>query len=110
VKPAGGQTGFDRYRNLLSRRFQELANLDISTVSRDGVSVALIDESRRVQDLLNEIIHEGHMCDAAAAENAFDIAVSVFDKIVVDVLFGRPAWLLVRRAASTATKLRGKSR
>ncbi|AJZ57132.1 hypothetical protein OI25_7611 [Paraburkholderia fungorum] len=87
VKHAVGQTGFDRYRNLLSRLFQELANLDISSVSRDGVSVALIDESRRVQDLRNDIIHKGHTCDAAAAENAHDVAVAVFDKIVVDVLW-----------------------
>ncbi|MFM0006217.1 hypothetical protein PQR57_35170 [Paraburkholderia dipogonis] len=67
VKHAVGQTGFDRYRNLLSRLFQELANLDIANASRDGVSVALIDESRRVQDLRNDIIHKGHACDAAAA-------------------------------------------
>ncbi|TAM18740.1 MAG: hypothetical protein EPN65_05810 [Pandoraea sp.] len=87
VKHAVGQTGFDRYRNLLSRLFRELADLDISNVSRDGVSVALIDESRRVQDLRNDIIHKGHACDAAAAENAFDVAVAVFDKIVVDVLW-----------------------
>jgi len=87
VKHAVGQTGFDRYRNLLSRLFQELANLDIANVSRDGVSVALIDESRRVQDLRNDIIHKGHRCDAAAAENAFDVAIAVFDKIVVDVLW-----------------------
>ncbi|MFM0295123.1 MULTISPECIES: hypothetical protein [Paraburkholderia] len=87
VKHAVGQTGFDRYRNLLSRLFQELANLDISTVSRDGVSVALIDESRWVQDLRNDIIHKGHTCDAAAAEDAFDVAVAVFENFVVDVLW-----------------------
>ena len=87
VKHAVGQTGFDRYRNLLSRLFQELANLDISTVSRDGVSVALIDESRWVQDLRNDIIHKGHTCDTAAAEDAFDVAVAVFEKFVVDVLW-----------------------
>jgi hypothetical protein len=71
----------------LSRLFQELANLDIAKVSRDGVSVTLIDESRRVQDLRNDIIHKGQMCDAAAAENAFDVAVAVFEKVVVDVLW-----------------------
>lgn len=87
VKHAVGQTGFDRYRNLLSRLFQDLANLNIATVSRDGVSVALIDEGRRVQDLRNDIIHKGVTCDADAAETAFEIAVAVFDKIVVDVLW-----------------------
>lgn len=87
VKHVVRQTDFDRYRNLLSRLFQELANLDIANVSREGVSVALIDESRRVQDLRNDIIHKGHTCDAAAAENAFDVALAVFDKFVVDVLW-----------------------
>lgn len=87
VKHVVGQTGFDRYRTLLSRLFQELAGLDIANVCRDGVSVALIDESRRVQDLRNDIIHKGHTCDAAAAQNAINVAVAVFDKFVVDVLW-----------------------
>ncbi|OXJ20142.1 hypothetical protein [Burkholderia sp. AU6039] len=87
VKHALGQTGFDRYRNLLSRLFQDLANLDITNVSRDGVSVALIDECRRVQELRNDIIHKGYTCDAAAADNALEIALAVFDKIVVNVLW-----------------------
>lgn len=87
VKHAVGQTGFDRYRNLLSRLFQDLANLDITNVSREGATVALIDESKRVQDLRNDIIHKGHSCDAAAAQNAYDVAVSVFERIVVNVLW-----------------------
>lgn len=87
VKHAVGQTGFDRYRNILSRLFQELANLDIASVSRDGVSVALIDESRRVQDLRNDIIHKGHTCAASDADTAFAVAGAVFEKMVVDVLW-----------------------
>ncbi|WP_431229152.1 hypothetical protein [Burkholderia contaminans] len=87
VKHALGQTGFERYRKLLSRLFQELAELDIDAVCRDGISVALIDESRRVQVLRNAIVHSGQHCDADAAEHAFDVAVAVFDKIVVDVLW-----------------------
>jgi hypothetical protein len=87
VKHALGQAGFDRYRSLLSRLFQDLAGLDLAEVSRDGVSVRLIDEGRLVQDLRNDIIHKGQTCDEAAAENAFDVAVAVFEKIVVDVLW-----------------------
>lgn len=87
VKYAAGQTGFDRYRNLLSQLFQELANLDISSVRRDGASVVLIDESRSVQSLRNDIIHKGQSCGTDAAENAFDVAVAVFDQIVVNVLW-----------------------
>lgn len=87
VKHAVGQTGFERYRNLLSRLFQDLANLDIAKIRREGVPVALIDESTHVQNLRNGIVHKGQTCDAAAAENAFDVAVAVFDKIVVAVLW-----------------------
>lgn len=87
VKHAVGQTGFDRYRNLLSRLFQELANLDIANVCRQGTTAALIDECRLVQDLRNGIIHKGHSCDAAAAQNAYDVAVAVFDQVVVHVLW-----------------------
>lgn len=87
VKHAVGQTGFDRYRNLLSRLFQELVSLDIANVSREGSTQALIDESRGVQDLRNDIIHKGHSCDAAAAQKAYDVAVAVFDQIVVRVLW-----------------------
>ncbi|CAG9201458.1 conserved hypothetical protein [Burkholderia gladioli] len=87
VKHALGQTGFDRYRGLMSRLFQELANLDLAGVARDGVSVALIDESKHVQELRNDIIHKGRSCGATDAEEAIDVAVAVFDKMVVDVLW-----------------------
>ena len=40
-----------------------------------------------MQDLRNDIIHKGHTCDTAAAEDAFDVAVAVFEKFVVDVLW-----------------------
>lgn len=87
VKYALGQTGFDRYRNLLSRLFKELADLDIANVRREGATATLIDECKRVQDLRNDIIHKGHSCDAAAAQGAYDVAVAVFDQIVVHVLW-----------------------
>ncbi|KVN07895.1 MULTISPECIES: hypothetical protein [unclassified Burkholderia] len=87
VKHVLGQTGFERYRKLLSRLFQELAALDITALRREGESVALIDESCRVQELRNAIVHSGQTCDAASAQHALDVAVAVFDKIVVDVLW-----------------------
>jgi HEPN domain-containing protein len=87
VKHAVGQTGFDRYRDLLSRLFQELASLDIASVSREGVPMSLIDESKRVQALRNDIIHKGHSADPVAAENAVAVAAAVFDEIVVNVLW-----------------------
>jgi hypothetical protein len=55
VKYAVGQTGFDRYRDLLSRMYQELAKLDLAKISREGAATALIDESGLVQKLRNDI-------------------------------------------------------
>ncbi|KWA72483.1 hypothetical protein WL30_12790 [Burkholderia ubonensis] len=87
VKHAVGETGFDRYRNLLSRLFQELAHLDLALVARDGVNVPLIVEGKGIQDLRNGIIHRGLSCDAGAADHAFDVAAAVYDKIVVPMLW-----------------------
>jgi hypothetical protein len=87
VKHAVGQTGFDRYRGLLSRRFQELANLDLAKVARNGEKTALIDECKAVQDLRNDIIHKGLSCDAVAADHAINVVVAVYEKVVVPVLW-----------------------
>lgn len=86
VKLAVGQTGFDRYRSLLSSLFQDLARLDLTKVARNGVTTPLIDESKRVQDLRNSIIHKGSTCDAAEADHAFDVACAVYDEIVSPML------------------------
>ncbi|QIK19217.1 hypothetical protein [Ralstonia pseudosolanacearum] len=86
VKYAVGQTGFDRYRDLLSRLFQELAELDITKVARDGSKSALMDESRKVQELRNDIIHKGLFCDHVAAEHAINVAVAVYERIVGPML------------------------
>ncbi|WP_354687065.1 hypothetical protein [Cupriavidus necator] len=87
VKYAVGQTGFDRYRELLSRLYQELASLDLTKVARDGVSNSLIDESKRVQELRNGIIHKGLSCSTSEADHAYSVAVAVFQKIVVPMLW-----------------------
>lgn len=86
VKYAVGQTGFDRYRGLLSRLYQELANIDLAKIARDGTGSALIEESRKVQDLRNDIIHKGHSCEQAAAEHAIAVAVAVYQLIVLPML------------------------
>jgi hypothetical protein len=61
----------------LSRHFQGLAKLDVAKVCRVGASATLIDESRRVPDLRNDVIHKGQAYDEAGAENAFDVAVDL---------------------------------
>lgn len=86
VKLAVGQTGFDRYRSLLSRLFQELAGLDLTKVAREGANSPLIDESQKVQELRNSIIHKGVPCEAPAADHAFHVAIAIYNKIVVPML------------------------
>lgn len=87
VEHAVKQPGFDRYRKLLSRLFQELANLDLAKVTRDGTQTALMDESKGVQDLRNNIIHKGTSCDSEAAKHAIEVAVAVYGKVVVPMLW-----------------------
>ncbi|MGM3412422.1 hypothetical protein KXR69_22790 [Ralstonia holmesii] len=86
VKHAVGQTGFDRYRSLLSRLFHELAGLDLAKVARDGVATSLIDESQKVQELRNCIIHRGLTCDGTDADRACDVACAVYDEVVSPML------------------------
>ncbi|WP_029046590.1 hypothetical protein [Cupriavidus sp. amp6] len=86
VKYAVGQTGFDRYRALLSRLFEELAGIELAQVAREGVKDALINESRKVQELRNEIIHKGIRCEAAATDHAIDVAAAVYHQIVMPML------------------------
>jgi hypothetical protein len=86
VKHAVGQTGFDRYRSLLSRLFHELAGLDLAKVARGGIATSLIDESQKVQELRNSIIHRGLTCDGTDADRAFDVAVAVYDEVVSPML------------------------
>jgi hypothetical protein len=86
VKHAVGQTGFDRYRDLLSRMFRELANLDLGQVTRNGAKIGLIEESHSVQKLRNNIIHQGKSCNADDANHAIEVAAAVYSAIVVPLL------------------------
>lgn len=86
VKHAVSQTGFDRYRGLLTRLFQELADLDFAKVTRDDESVALIDEIKKIQDLRNDIAHKGRLCDVATSDHAYLVAVAIYEKVVIPVL------------------------
>lgn len=86
VKHAVRQTGFERYRDLLSRIFRELANLDLGRVTRSGAKVGLIEESRLVQKLRNNIIHQGESCNADDANHAIEVTAAVYSAIVVPLL------------------------
>lgn len=86
VKYAVGQTGFDRYRDLLSSMFEELAGLDLAKVMRSGSKTALIDECRGIQELRNGIIHKGLNCARDDADRAIEVAAAVYKEIVVPIL------------------------
>lgn len=86
VRYAVGQTGFDRYRELLSRMFEELANVDLAKVSRTGAKVALIDECREIQALRNDVIHKGRDCSPDGAERSIGVAIAVYNDIVAPIL------------------------
>ncbi|CAE6820626.1 hypothetical protein R70006_06180 [Paraburkholderia domus] len=86
VKHAVGQAGFARYRDLLSRMFRELADLDLSGVARAGATVSLIDEGGLVQSLRNDIIHKGQRCSLDEANDAIEVTVAVYNEIVLPIL------------------------
>lgn len=82
VKQALGQSGFDHYRNLLEKLFNELVGIEISKVSRPDVGKSLLNECTDLQKLRNAIIHKGESATADQAENARAIADAVVEKVV----------------------------
>ncbi|CAD6881206.1 hypothetical protein [Methylomonas albis] len=81
-----GQSGFDRYKELLGLIYKELAGLDLSTVQRNGAKDPLLKECTELQKIRNSIIHKGESCSSEIAEKALDVSVAVYNLIVVAVL------------------------
>lgn len=81
-----GQTGFDRYKTLLSRIFADLAEIDLASVKREGVESPLLDEVLSLQKLRNKIIHQGQKCSQGEAENALAVTSAVYSEIVLPML------------------------
>ncbi len=87
VKHALGQTGFDRYEDLLSDLFLSLANMDIKNVKRENSNKTLLAECKCLQKIRNDIIHKGETCQQDDAELALSVSVAVFEKIVRPMLY-----------------------
>ncbi len=87
VRHALGQAGFDRYEGLLADLFTRLANIDLKTVHREGATTKLLEESKELQKLRNNIIHKGETCTDADAEKANIVAVAVYEQIVRPMLY-----------------------
>lgn len=81
-----GQTGFDRYKTLLSSLFSSIAEVDLGAVKREGVESSLLDEVLSLQKLRNKIIHQGLQCGKAEADNALEISEAVYGNIVLPML------------------------
>lgn len=86
VEHTFGQTGFDRYKTLLSSLFSSIAEVDLGAVKREGVESSLLDEVLSLQKLRNKIIHQGLQCGKTEADNALEISAAVYGNIVLPML------------------------
>lgn len=82
----GRQTDIGRYEGLLSRLFDSLARIDLSSIIREGATSTLMKEAKDLQSLRDTILHQGAQCSPADAEKAFLVAVAIYEKIVVPML------------------------
>ena len=86
VKHALGQTGFDRYKELLETLISTFTNLELKNISRDEQSSKLFNECKELQDIRNGIIHRGEVCTEGDAEKALRVSVAVYTLIVVPII------------------------
>jgi hypothetical protein len=87
MKAALSQPGFMRYEKLLVGVFKEVARVDISSLARAGANEPLLREASRLQELRNDIIHEGADATQADGQAGFEVASAVFEKILGSVLW-----------------------
>lgn len=81
-----GQTGVQRYENLLAQLFDQLCDIDVTKVSREDTRAKLFVECRELQKVRNNITHKGVFCGKAGAEKAHLVTVALFEKIVQPML------------------------
>lgn len=86
VRHTLGQSGFERYEDLLSALFLKLANMNTKDIKREGSEVRLLDECKKLQKVRNDIIHKGEKCSKADAELSRKVSVAVFELIVRPML------------------------
>lgn len=86
VESALGQSGFDRYKALISKIYTELVGLDINEFKRAGSQVSLLKEAEEIQKVRNKIIHRGELASLSQAEKAKAVAASVLDEYLTQVL------------------------
>lgn len=82
----GNQTDLQKYKELLSRLFLSLTNVDLGTIKRKGATKDLLSEATAVQQLRNRILHRGDTCTQHDAERALDVGLDIYEFIVAPVL------------------------
>jgi hypothetical protein len=86
VQQALGQSGFDRYTNLLSNLFREIIGMDIASIKRKETCGPLLSECTAQQALRNKIIHQGASATTYQAEQARLVSVAVLELVVHPML------------------------
>ena len=76
-----GQTGFERYKRLLTKLFESLAGMNLETIKRQGSAKTLLDEVAELQTVRNKIVHQGFQVQDADAKEAMAIGESVFQQL-----------------------------
>ena len=87
VESALGQIGFDRYKKLMSRLFEELAGMDIASLKRSNSNVTLLNEASEIQKIRNGIIHRGESVTVEQAKHGHAVATAVFSEVVEKMLY-----------------------
>jgi hypothetical protein len=82
-----GKTGIQGYRKLLKQLFDNLTEIDLNEISREGAQKKLLEECQDLQTIRNDIIHKGAPCTKADAEAGSLVAEAVFNKIVKPLIF-----------------------
>ena len=82
-----GQTGYERYKNLLNKLFQDIANIDLTKVYRDESRERLLLECQIIQKKRNGIIHRGEKANKEDAILANEVSVATYDYLVQKILF-----------------------
>lgn len=80
------QTGIDRFRKLIFAIVKELSNIDLRAYVRPGATKNLWEERAEVQRVRNNISHRGQMCITEDAEFALEVASSILERLLPDVL------------------------
>lgn len=82
-----GQTGVERYENLIAKLFDNLTGIDFKGLSREGTNSNLFVECKKLQKIRNKIIHQGEFCSESEASEGHLISIAVFEKIVRPMLY-----------------------